>query len=64
MTVNVMFKKISAKQGNKRFKERYIASIIKEYLKLHVMYTFIRVCPKDLTSKQKQYALRSITLIM
>ena len=40
-----------------------MTSIFKEYKQLHDMNTFVRVCPNDLTPKQKQDALHDITLI-
>ena len=39
--MNVMFTQMSVKQGIRKFKEQDVASIIKEYKKLHDMNTFI-----------------------
>ena len=61
--VNVMFTQMSEKKGIKQFKELAVAAIVKDYKKLHDMSTFVRVCPEDLLPKQKQDALRAITLI-
>ena len=61
--VKIMFIQMSTKQGIKQFKERAIYEIVKEYKQLHYMNTFVRVCPEDLTTKQKRDALRAITLI-
>ena len=62
-TVKVMFKKMSAKQGIKEFEERALADFVNKYKYLHDMSTFVRMCPEDLTPKQKRGALRAITLI-
>ena len=61
--VNVMFTQISAKKELKRFKDQAVAAIVKQYKQLHDMNKFVIVCPEELTPKQKQDALRAITLI-
>ena len=58
-----MFTQMSAKQGIKKFNKRDVSAIVKYDKEIHDINTFVRVCPEDLTTKQKQYALREITLI-
>ena len=61
--MNVVFTQISAKQGIKNLKERYTDAIVKEYTQLHDINMFGIVCPEDMTTKHKRYALRASTLI-
>ena len=58
-----MFTQMSVKQGIKQFKKRSVDSIVKEYIQLHDMTTFGRVCLDYLTPKQKQYKWCAINLI-
>ena len=61
--MNVMFKKMIAKQGIKNFKYQAVDAIVNYYKQLHDINEFDIVCPENLRPIQKRYALRAITLI-
>ena len=61
--VNVMFTQMSENQGIKQFKERVVASIIKEYKQIQDMNKSVRVCPEDLMAKEERDAFCAIMLI-
>jgi hypothetical protein len=63
IAVNVMFAQMTAAKGIKRFGERAVAAMFKEYNQLNDMMVFGHIDPDELTAQQKHDALRAVNLI-
>ena len=61
--VNVIFNQIHASEGIKRFKEKAVAAMFKEYKQLDDMQVVVRVAYDKLTDEQKRNALNAVNLI-
>jgi len=61
--VNVIFNQMHASEGIKRFKEKAVAAMFKEYKQLDDMQVVVRVAHDKLTDEQKRNALNAVNLI-
>ena len=60
---NFLFTQMNAEEGIKRFGDKAIAALLKEFAQLHDLNVFTAVMASSLTQEQKSNALRSINLI-